>query len=171
MLEQARKLDPGGDYRLVAEDDFGGLEAGAFDLILSAFTFDNIATLERKASALRSLASLLDDRGRIVSVVSSPDIYVNEWASFSTRDYPENRRAKSGDRVLIVMLDVPDRRPVEDIVCTGEDYAELYRAAGLSVLEVLRPLATGAEPVEWRSETRIAPWVVYVLGRPRTATG
>ena len=37
-----------------------------------------------------------------------PAIYVNEWASFSTRDFPENRNARDGDRVRIVMLDVPD---------------------------------------------------------------
>jgi hypothetical protein len=39
-------------------------------------------------------------------VVSSPVIYVNEWASFSTKAFPENRTAKSGERVLISMLDV-----------------------------------------------------------------
>ena len=62
------------------------------------------------------------------------------------------------------MLDVTDRRPVEDVVCSDESYGELYRAAGLPVLETLRPLATGREGIEWKSETRVAPWVIYVLG-------
>jgi SAM-dependent methyltransferase len=163
MLEQARRLDPGGDYRLVGDADLSVLEAGSFDLVLSTFTFDNIATIEKKESILRSLRDLLAAQGCIVSVVSSPDIYTHEWASFSTRDYPENRRVGSGGRVLIVMLDVPDRRPVEDIVCSDADYRELYRRAGLSVREVLRPLATGNEPTKWVSETTVAPWVVYVL--------
>jgi hypothetical protein len=30
---------------------------------------------------------------------------------------------------------------------------------------MLRPLATGDERIDWKSETEIAPWVVYVLGR------
>ena len=34
--------DPSGDYRLVPDDNFDEFEAGAFDLVLSAFTFDNI---------------------------------------------------------------------------------------------------------------------------------
>ncbi len=164
MLDKARELDPSGDYRHVPDGDLGSFQGGAFDLVLSAFTFDNMATLERKESALVSLKRLLGEGGCIVSVVSSPEIYVNEWASFSTRDYPENRVACSGDRVFIVMLDVTDRRPVEDILCTDEDYQTLYRRAGLSVVETLRPLATGTEPIEWKSETDSAPWVIYVLG-------
>jgi SAM-dependent methyltransferase len=164
MLERARALDPGGDYRLVSGGDLGGLEAGTLDLVLAAFTFDNIPTLEEKERSLSSLRRVLAEAGRLVAVVSSPDIYVHEWVSFSTRDYPRNREARSGDRVQIVMLDVPDRRPVEDIVCSGEDYLELFRRSRLSVLETLRPLATGAEPIAWKSETTIAPWVVYILG-------
>jgi SAM-dependent methyltransferase len=164
MLERARHLDPGGDYRQVPPDGPRTLPAGSFDLILSAFTFDNLGAPDRKRSALDALRRLLSGRGRLISVVSSSEIYVNEWSSFSTRDYPENRAAQSGDPVRIVMLDVEDRRPVEDILCTDADYLELYRQVGLTVLETLRPLATGEEPVVWRSETRIAPWLVYALG-------
>jgi SAM-dependent methyltransferase len=164
MLDRARQIDADGDYRLVAPGDLGSLTTLGFDLILSAFTFDNIETLHEKQRTLSALRQALADEGRIVSVVSSPEIYVNEWASFSTQDYPENKSARSGDKVLIVMLDVPDRRPVEDVVCGDEDYRELYDRAGLRVLETLRPLAKGTEQIEWKSETSIAPWVIYVLG-------
>lgn len=163
MLDRARELDPHGDYRLVSESDPASI-GGNFDLVFSAFTFDNITTLDQRRSILVSLRTLLGERGRIVNVVSSPDIYVNEWASFSTKDYPANKKARSGDIVNIVMLDVADRRPVQDVVCTGGDYEGMYARAGLVVLEIRRPLATGAEPVEWKSETETAPWVIYVLG-------
>jgi SAM-dependent methyltransferase len=165
MLAKARERDPGGDYRRVPDGDLSGLDAGPFDLILSVFTFDNIPTMERKVALFLDLGRLLDDGGRIVSVVSSPDIYVNEWASFSTKDFPENRNARTGDSVLIVMLDVEDARPVEDIVWSDEAYADVYERAGLTALEMRRPLATESEPYDWVSETRIAPWVVYVLGK------
>ncbi len=165
MLAKARERDPEGDYRRVPDGDLSELEAGVFDLILSVFTFDNIPTRERKVALFKDLGRLLDDDGRIVSVVSSPDIYVNEWASFSTKDFPENRVAGSGDKVLIVMLDVEDGRPVEDIVWSDEAYKDVYERAGLTAHEMRRPLAKENEPYEWVSETRIAPWVVYVLGR------
>jgi ubiquinone/menaquinone biosynthesis C-methylase UbiE len=164
MLARAREKDPAGEYRLAPDGDLGGLAARSYDLVLAAFTFDNIPTMEAKITYLRALKRLLSDRGRIVNLVSAPDIYVNEWASFSTRDFPGNRRAQSGDKVLIVMLDVEDRRPVEDILWTDDAYQEAYRRAGLVPLQTYRPLAKRTEPFAWVSETTIAPWVIYVLG-------
>jgi len=163
MLARARERDPNGEYRLVPDGDLGGLESGAFDLVLSAFTFDNIPTREKKVALFRSLRRSLRPGGRIVSLVSSPDIYVNEWASFSTKDYPQNRDARCGDKVLIVMLDVEDRRPVEDIVWTHEGYRDVYERAGLTAIETRRPLAKEADEYAWVNETAIAPWVIYVL--------
>lgn len=165
MLARARERDPRGEYRLVPDGDFRGLAAGACDLILSAFTFDNVPTWEKKVTLFQSLKRLLREGGRIVNLVSARDIYLNEWASFSTKDFPENRTARCGDKVLIVMLDVEDRRPVEDILWTDEGYHEVYRRAGLEAIQTYRPLATPAEAYSWVSETTIAPWVIYVLGR------
>ena len=165
MLARARELDPQGDYRLVPDGDLSALATGSYDVVLSAFTFDNVPTLERKVALFRSLGGMLADRGRIVNLVSSPEIYRNEWASFSTKGFPENRAARSGDRVRIVMLDVEDPRPVEDILCTDEDYGEVYRRAGLEPVATYRPLAKPSEPFAWVSETVTAPWVLYVLER------
>jgi SAM-dependent methyltransferase len=164
MLAQARVRDPEGAYRLVPDGDLGGLAPRSFDLVFAAFTFDNVPTMERKVALFRSLGRLLNGGGRIVNLVSSPDIYVNEWASFSTRAFPENRNARSGDRVLIVMLDVEDRRPVEDILWSDADYTEVYKRAGLVPLQVYRPLGKQTDTISWVSETTIAPWVIYVLG-------
>ncbi len=164
MLAQARARDPEREYRRVPDGDLGELAEGTYDVVLSAFTFDNVPSTERKVTLLHSLRRLLTSGGVIVNLVSTPDIYLNEWASFSTKDFPENRSARSGEKVRIVMLDVGDRRPVEDILWTDEDYQALYRRAGLMPLETHRPLAKPSEAVPWVSETTIAPWVIYVLG-------
>lgn len=164
MLDIARATDPGGDYRRVADGDLGGLENGAFDVVLSAFTFDNIPTLAAKTRLFTELARVTRRDGVIVNLVSSPEIYTHEWISFSTKDYPENRHARSGDVVRIIITDIGDSRPVEDIVCSPEDYARIYDHAGLTVQTSVKPLATGDEPYDWVSETRVAPWTVYVLG-------
>ena len=131
--------------------------------MLSVLTFDNVPTMEKKVLLFQSLKRLLNPNGCIVSVVSSPGIYVNEWTSFSTKDFPENRTAKSGEKVFVVMLDVEDRRPVEDILWMDQDYLETYRLAGLAPVDVYRPLANQTEPYSWVSENTIAPWVIYVL--------
>lgn len=166
MIALARERDPGGEYRLVPDGDLGALAPGAYDLVLSVFTFDNVPTMGRRVGLFLALKRLLKEGGRIVNVVSAPPIYVNEWASFSTKDFPENRSAQSGDSVRIVMLDVEDRRPVEDILWTDEAYREVYERAGLALLETYRPLAADTEPFAWVSETTISPWSIYVLGAP-----
>ena len=48
--------------------------------------------------------------------------------------------------VRIVMLHVPDRRPVEDVLCTDSAYRVAYRDASLAAREVHRPLGRAEEP-------------------------
>jgi SAM-dependent methyltransferase len=163
MIRLALDADPAGDYRLIDDGDFRQFDGGAFDLVLSVFTFDNIPTAARKIGIFSELARLVAPEGRIISVVSAPEIYLNEWASFSTKDFPENRLAGAGDTVKIIITDTEDSRPVVDIVWPDAAYQDVYRRAGLDAVETLKPLATGKEPYAWVSETRVAPWVIYVL--------
>jgi SAM-dependent methyltransferase len=163
MIAKARELDPKGDYRLIAEGDFSHFKHKSYDLALSVFTFDNIPTMEKKVKNFKELGKLLKNEGRLVNVVSSPEIYVHEWASFSTKDFPENKHAKSGDKVRIIQTDIEDKRPVEDIVWTDASYRNVFDKAGLEVIKTYKPLAKESEPYKWINETRIAPWVIYVL--------
>jgi SAM-dependent methyltransferase len=164
MVAKAKELDPTGDYRLIKDDDLSGFEVGTFDLVVSLFTFDNISGFLTKMRLFRDLGALLNASGQLVNVVSSPEIYTHEWASFSTKDYPENRKARTGDVVRIVTTDFADRRPAEDILCTDESYRELYERSGLELVASYRPLGKPEEPYPWVNETTIAPWVIYVLG-------
>ena len=163
MIKKAREIDPEGDYRLIKDDDFSQLKENTFDLVLSAFTFDNIPTMEKKVTIFKQIRKLLKSEGKIINLVSSPEIYINEWASFSTKDFPENRFAKSGDRVRIIVTDLEDKWPVEDIIWMDESYWEVFEKAGLESIKTHKPLAKGNEPYKWVNETRIAPWVIYVL--------
>jgi ubiquinone/menaquinone biosynthesis C-methylase UbiE len=168
MLKKARKLDPKGDYRLNEDGDLGQFREAAYDLVLSAFTFDNIPTMEKKVKNFRELGRLLGNQGRIVNLVSSPEIYTHEWTSFSTKDYPMNRKAKSGDKVRIIQTDTEDKRPVEDVLWTDQYYQATYRKAGLKTIATYKPLAKENEPYDWINETRIPPWVIYVLKKPNS---
>jgi len=163
MLALARRSDPGGDYRLIENDRFSPFGDHSVDLILSAFTFDNIPTAEKKVKLFGEMHRVLKEEGRIVNLVSAPEIYCHEWASFSTKDFPENRNAKCGDVVKIINTDIEDRRPVEDIVWPDKGYREVYQKSGLRVVEMRKPLGKANDPIVWINETRIAPWVIYVL--------
>lgn len=163
MVEKARELDPKGDYCLITQNLASEFEAGCVDLVISLFTFDNIPGFDNKVQLFQVLGALLNNTGRLISVVSDPKIYTHEWASFSTKDFPENHSAKSGDPVRIITTDFADQRPTEDILWTDESYRDVYARAGLNVVAKYEPLAKGDEPYQWVNETKIAPWVIYVL--------
>src|SRR3990170_5316714 len=59
MVKKAREIDPAGNYRLINDGDFSQLKKNTCDLVLSAFTFDNIPTMEKKVKIFRELRSLL----------------------------------------------------------------------------------------------------------------
>ena len=163
MLSIAMAKDPEGTYFLVVENDFSPLKEHCFDLVLSVFAFDNLPKMQNKVNTFTKLGNSLKDTGVIINIVSSPEIYKHEWTSFSTKDFPENCRAKCGDKVKIIITDTNDKRPVEDIIWPDEEYKKVYKQAGLEVINTYKPLATNEEPYKWVNETEIAPWVIYIL--------
>jgi ubiquinone/menaquinone biosynthesis C-methylase UbiE len=170
MLTKARHIDPSGDYRLVKNGDYNSLGNNQFDLVQSIFTFDNIPGWDNRRKILAGLRNLLKKDGRIICLDSTPELYINECASFTTRDFPENSTARTGDIVRCIMLDVDDKRPVEDIFWTVSDYHRLFSLAGLETEALFKPLGYDHEPFEWKSEKEVAPWMIFVLKLPEPLT-
>jgi len=154
MLILARERDPKGDYRRVETAGLRELEQGAFDLVFSAFTFDNIPTMETKVALFAGLRDLLRPGGKIINMVSSPEIYTYDWASFTNTCFAGNFSAKRGDSVFTIM---------NDILWPDDAYHETYAAAKLAVEQVCRPLGRESDPCAYVSEMTVAPWVIWVL--------
>ncbi len=163
MIKIAQDMDPQGDYRLMEDGDLGPFSDNSRDLVLAVFTFDNIPTGARKMKILREIRRVLKPEGRLVILVSAPEIYTHEWASFSTKDFPENKYAKNGDIVRIIQTDIEDKRPVEDVLWGDDAYQEIFASTGFQWIDTFKPLAKESESFAWVNETRIAPWVIYVL--------
>lgn len=163
MLAIARNLDPEGDYKLVSDGNYDHLGPNQFDLVQSIFTFDNIPGWENRSNILIGLKELMNDTGRMILLDSTPELYMNECASFTTKDFPENRIAKTGDIVKCIMHDVEDKRPVEDIFWSVDDYRKLFDMARLEIEAIYKPLGYDHEPFDWVSEKKIAPWMIFVL--------
>lgn len=161
MIEQAICQDGEGSYILVEDGDYN-IVPGKFDLITSIFTFDNIPEFNR-VKILKGLKSKLNKSGRIVMLDANSEMYTREWASFTTKAFPENKTVKSGGKVKICMTDVDDQSPVEDYLFTESDYQKLFKEAGLDLVKTYRPLGKPEEPYLWKSELEVAPWIIYVL--------
>lgn len=166
MIERARRIDPTGDYLLLRPGDLERLPPESFDLVLAAFPFDNTPAAE-KPSTFRTLARLLSPTGRIVNIVSTPELYRHEWVSFSTRAFAGNRTARDGDLVRSLTTRFRTGTPADDVLCTEEGYREIYRLAGLDVEALYKPLGKEDDGVAWVSEAEIAPWAIYVLARTK----
>lgn len=163
MVNLAKQNDEDDKYFCCDISKTSPFPDNTFNLIFSAFTFDNISNDETKLQIFRKLRGLLTSRGIFVNLVSSPEIYCNEWASFTTKNFPENCTAKNGDSVKIVMKDVEDQRPVEDILVYEHHYKLLYEKCGLEVVNIYKPLGSKDDNIEWINEEIIAPWTIYVL--------
>jgi ubiquinone/menaquinone biosynthesis C-methylase UbiE len=166
MIQIAEKIDPDGNYQLIKDGDYGTFLPYSFDLVFSSFTFDNIP-MDKKQNIFSDLIRLLNKDGILINLVCSPEMYTNEWTSFSTKDFPENKFKKSGDIVQIITTDFEDSRPCYDVLCSDKDYKDLYLKSGLSLLKTFKPLANGDEQYNWVNETKIAPWTIYVLRKTK----
>jgi len=164
MIRGARQLDPEGDYRVWSPEESIDRPPGGFDLVLAAFPFDNIPA-DQKIGLVRALRDVMTPGGRFINIVSSPEIYLREWTSFTTESFPENRAARTGETVLIVTREFKSGKPAEDILCTPETYRAIYDECGLEILAEERPLGREEDGVTWVSETTIAPWTIYVVAR------
>jgi ubiquinone/menaquinone biosynthesis C-methylase UbiE len=162
MIQIAKKIDPEGNYQLINDGDFSVFSSNSFDLVLSSFTFDNIP-MEKKQNFFTNISGLLNEDGIFINLVCSPEMYTNEWTSFSTKDFPENKYKKSGDIVQIITTDFEDRRPCYDVLCSDKDYKDFYFKSKLALIKIYKPLAKGYEQYNWVNETKIAPWTIYVL--------
>lgn len=162
MIVMAREADPHGKYELVTDCFYNNIGKD-FDLIFSIFTFDNIPVEEKRINIMRSLKDLLSTKGVLIMLDANSEMYTREWASFTTSDFPENRKAKSGEIVRICMTDVEDQSPVEDYLWTREDYQRQFEKAGLGLIAEYAPTGKKEEPFIWKSELKTAPWLICVL--------
>jgi len=74
MIEKAKGTDLDGEYRLIDEGDLSEFQQNAYDLALAVFTFDNVPTMESKVKLLAEMSRLLKSDGRIINLVSAPQI-------------------------------------------------------------------------------------------------
>ncbi|MFX1295585.1 MAG: hypothetical protein ACFFD2_12140 [Promethearchaeota archaeon] len=82
----------------------------------------------------KNFKRLLKSNGRMVLLDATSEMYTNEWASFTRKDFLENRFAKSGDKVKIIITCVEDKTPVIDILWTDAYYQESFKRAGLEII-------------------------------------
>jgi len=172
MIAKARDQDPEGQYQLIAPGDLRLFADASFDVVVSEMPFDSIPTMAAKVATLNEISRVLKPGGLKILVAASHELYLREWISWSTSEFPENRLAKSGDPVRVVINDLGDRRIVEDTLWTEEAYHDTFSRTSLRLVETIRPIARPDDTHrrDWISERDHAPFVIFVLKKPDIAS-
>lgn len=162
MLDQAQANDKSDEYLLIQSgclpfDDM------SFDVVFSSFVFIEVPTSEEIENILKEMKRVIKLDGHIVIITSPEDCYKGNWVSFSY-DFPENKReVQSGETVKLLIrgTDVV----LYDYYWTEKDYSRVFSDIGLGVTELLRPLGTDDDPVEWLDERKTGGMLIYMLER------
>jgi SAM-dependent methyltransferase len=160
MLDQARSKDGSGEYHHIPSGHLP-FQDSAFDLVFSSFVFLEVSSIEEIERILGEMKRVLRKDGVIIFVTASMEASHGDWVSLSYA-FPENERPlRSGDTVklLIEGIDVV----LHDYYWTDDDYTRAAERAGLSLVQLHKPLGSSDDHIEWRDETKVSPFAIYVL--------
>jgi ubiquinone/menaquinone biosynthesis C-methylase UbiE len=159
MLEEARIVDPEGNYQLINGDEIP-FKDSTFDCVFSSIVFLEFSSPEIMVSILQEMKRVLKDTGVIVIATTSEEFFQNEWLTTLT-DFPENKILTSGSVVKSKVRDTGIE--FNDYYWQDRDYREAFAEVGLKVCEVHKPLGRKDEPYDWINEQKIPPWIIYVV--------
>jgi ubiquinone/menaquinone biosynthesis C-methylase UbiE len=159
MIREAEKRDSSGKYEQI-KSGLIPYPSDSFDFIFSSIVFLEIPTLKEMEKILRDMRRVLRPGGVVIIIDSTPEAHSNNWASFIC-DLPENENLKSGDKGKAIFRGTD--MVLYGYTWTDKDHEKAFENAGLKLIEVRKPLASGNEPFKWYSETKIPVWVIYTL--------
>ncbi len=160
MLEQARSKDRLGEYHHIPSGHLP-FEDSAFDLVFSSFVFLEVSRIDEIEGILKEMKRVLRKDGIIIFVTASMEATKGTWVSLSY-SFPENDRPlHSGDTVKLLIrgIDVI----LYDYYWTDDDYRRAAERAGLMLVKLHKPLGSSDDSIEWRDETKMPPFAIYVL--------
>ena len=162
MIAQARTFDPDGSYIQIPPSNLSQFGDQEFNLIFSSFVLMEISSLQEIKALLKEMARILQPNGKIIIIVSNPDIVGQNCVSFN-KDYDCNRNLKSGDKLRLDITDASRTFTLYDYYWTDDDYRRAFSSAGLSIETTFKPLGKPRDGIDWKAETIIPPFNIYIL--------
>jgi SAM-dependent methyltransferase len=158
MLEAARALDPGGDYRRLDGARIP-LPDGSVDLAFSSLVFFEIPSVAGMTEAAAEIRRVLKPGGVFVLLIGAETLYAHEWLTVKV-DYPENRHCGSGDAVRVFLPEVG--LELTDYYWTDTDYRKMFAGAGLTVMRLHQPMGAPEDGYPWINEHKVPSFSIYV---------
>ncbi|MGD0665779.1 MAG: class I SAM-dependent methyltransferase [Rhabdochlamydiaceae bacterium] len=159
MLIQAKKLDNTSHYLQIDSARIPVFD-GTCDLVFSCFVMLTVPSKEKMLAIFNEVYRSLREGGLFIIVTASEELYSHDWLSYKT-DYKQNKNLKSGSIAKIKLRDLG----IEFInyFWTDKNYTDLFKTSNFRLIEKHFPLGKLSENNKWISETKYAPYVIYVL--------
>lgn len=161
MIEQARGFDPEGSYQLIQS---GALpKAGClYDMALMSFVTVAIESKEEITRIFQEIARVLKKGGIFLSLTLSETFWnpKHQWVSYK-QDYPENYSPKSGQKSRLTIHSIGFE--IVDSYWTEQDIIGCAKEANLSSVEVHQVVGRKEDGIEWKDESRFAPYTIFVF--------
>jgi SAM-dependent methyltransferase len=156
-LEQARKVDPVGDYRAnrgLLSKELGGV---CIDCILMSYSCCAAPDRELRY-VLREMREMLKEGGKLVII--EPNLENALGIQYRTLHYLPKDDVRTGD-VVTVMLGAGDKAfPVYDFYRRHNDYRALLEEAGFRIEQMREPVPERSWGDEWNMERAYPPFLL-----------
>ena len=161
MIAEARRHDATGDYRVVPRGSVFPMDDASFSAVFSSWMILEEGEEAEIIRILKECRRVLEADGDAIIVTNTPEFYGSRWLSCRV-DHPENALPlRSGQRVKATLL--PEGVEVSDFFWSDSDYRRFFATAGFRVQDTHYPIGRKNDPLPWRNELTIAPYVIYHL--------
>ena len=161
MIRTSRELDRNNEqrYQLIT-DSVIPHRASKYDLAFSSLVVLEMSSKEEIYKYFCEAYRTMKFDGTFIVLTVNDDFYKHQWVSVDT-SYPGNIEAKSGDKVRIKIKEI--NLELDDFYWTKDDYREIAKNSGFTILEEVEPTANENDSTAWLSETEYAPFVIFVM--------
>ncbi len=159
MLKQAETIDKQTTYRLIQSAEIPACNH-FYNIAFCSLVLFEISSKTELLKIFNEIKRVIDENGIFIIVTGSEDMYRHSWYTLDA-SYKENRSLKSGSLAKIQLKQI--NLELLDYFWTDNDYQEIMKKSGLSLLEKLNPLGSKEDGYPWVSEMTVSPYVIYVL--------
>lgn len=157
MIAEAKKNYPELNFQHIT----GKEVLGNFDLVFSSFVMFELSSKEKIIDYLDLAAENLKSDGLFFGVTGSEFLHsrTSNWNCFNV-DYDQNNAPSSGDMVKLSLKE--HELEFVDYFWKEKDYKECFKSSRLELLNTYYPLGLISDPFDWKDETNIPPFVVFI---------
>ncbi len=158
MIDYTKNVYPDIEYEVIESAKIPGPD-GSYDFVFASWVLMEIGNKEELHNIVREIGRVLRPMGTFMTVVRNEDSYNTDWLSENT-EFEENKNLHSGSIVKMLFKEI--NLSLYDYFWSDQDYREVIKDAGLSLVDIHRPIGRDDDGYAWKTEKIKSPCTIYV---------